>query len=105
MWNGGISNNLNIDLIDLGIGRIPVNSLSEAELLVDKIIHYASSSTGDWKNKICFVADDVDEAWEVSLITHADALAEKIDTTYDYFNIDIFLYILLAIYLYISQYI
>ena len=87
-WDGGLSVNTNTDLIDIGIGRIPVTNNNDAELFVDKIISYSMSSIGAWKNKICFVADDADAGWEVNLITHADALAEKIDTAYDYFNID-----------------
>lgn len=87
-WNGGLNNNINTDLIDIGIGRIPVVNAEDAELFVDKIINYNNSSIGSWKNKICFVADDADAGWEVNLITHADALAQKIDTTYDQFNID-----------------
>lgn len=95
-WNGGLNNSVNTDLIDLGIGRIPVQTLEQAESFVDKILLYDSNpnssffnpvSTGDWKNKICFVADDVDAAWEINLVAHADALAEKIDTTYNYFNL------------------
>ena len=96
LWNGGLNNSVNTDLVDIGIGRIPVQTLEEAESFVDKVLLYNSNpssssfnplSAGDWKNKICFVADDVDAAWEINLVTHADALAEKIDTTYNYFNL------------------
>ena len=88
-WDGGLHNSITTDLIDIGIGRIPVSNVNDAEMFVDKVLSYNSIfSRGDWKNKICFVADDADAAWEVNLITHADALAEKIDTTYSYFNVD-----------------
>jgi len=96
LWDGGLNNSVNTDLVDIGIGRIPVQTLEQAESFVDKILLYDSNpnsgffnpfSTGDWKNKICFVADDVDAAWEINLVAHADALAEKIDTTYSYFNL------------------
>ena len=88
-WEGGLNNSVNTDLLDIGIGRIPANTLSEAESFVDKILMYNSEvSIGEWKNKICFVADDVDAVWELNLVNHADALAQKIDTTYNYFNID-----------------
>ena len=87
-WNGGLDNSVNIDLIDIGIGRIPVTSINNAENFVDKILHYNSiSSIGEWKNNICFVADDADANWEQNLIIHADALAEKMDTLYPHFNI------------------
>jgi len=47
--------------IDLGIGRIPSSTSFEAELVVNKIRNYYSSETfGDWKNVVCFIADDED---------------------------------------------
>jgi hypothetical protein len=50
-------------LIDIGIGRFPVNTIEEAKIAVDKCLFYATNSEanmGDWRNKICFVADDGD---------------------------------------------
>jgi hypothetical protein len=63
------------DLADIGVGRIPVSTLSEADGIVNKIIAYSgygeqtvseyptatptlNASFGDWRNKIVFVADD-----------------------------------------------
>ena len=88
-WLGGLNNGVNLDLVDIGIGRIPAKTIEEAQSFVEKILLYNSVfSFGSWKNKICFVSDDIDAAWELNLITHADALAQKLDTTYSYFNID-----------------
>lgn len=50
-----------VGLIDIGIGRFPVNTEAEAKMAVDKCIFYATNSTvslGDWRNKLCFVADN-----------------------------------------------
>jgi len=50
-------------LIDIGIGRFPVNTNEQARIAVDKCIYYATNSRsnmGDWRNKLCFVADDGD---------------------------------------------
>jgi hypothetical protein len=49
--------------LDVGIGRLPVNSLDEAKAVVDKLIHYATApeSLGRWRNRLLFVADDGDE--------------------------------------------
>jgi hypothetical protein len=50
-------------LLDLGIGRLPVKTLEEAKIVVDKIINYKTNfkrGLGDWRNKIVFVADDQD---------------------------------------------
>ena len=45
--------------ICLGIGRFPVNTLTQAKNAVDKVISYIENSNpGPWKNKLCFVADD-----------------------------------------------
>jgi hypothetical protein len=47
------------DYIDLAIGRLPVQSLAEATIAVNKIIAYeASSDKSLWRNKITLVADD-----------------------------------------------
>ena len=84
----GSSNTLVDDLVDIGIGRLTVTNNQEAIDVVDKIINYATNSFGDWKNKVCFISDDVDEGWEESLLIHADALATKVDTNYSWVNID-----------------
>ena len=45
--------------ICLGIGRFPVNTITQAKNAVDKVVSYIENSKpGAWKNKLCFVADD-----------------------------------------------
>jgi hypothetical protein len=63
------------DLADIGVGRMPVSTLAEANGMVDKIISYSGygdqkiseypsitptlkSGFGDWRNRIVFIADD-----------------------------------------------
>jgi flagellar hook assembly protein FlgD len=58
--------------LDLGIGRFPVKTLAEAQTIVNKIYRYSSktdlvqnsnttiSNFSDWRNTVCFVADDED---------------------------------------------
>jgi len=50
------------DNMEIGVGRLPVKSAQEAKAVVDKLIHYASSTDcyGDWRAKYTFVADDGD---------------------------------------------
>lgn len=44
---------------DLAIGRIPANSIVEANVYIDKIDAYENGiNNGYWKNKMLFVADD-----------------------------------------------
>lgn len=45
--------------VSLALGRLPVNSAEEAEVVVDKIIAYETTAPyGDWRNRATFVADD-----------------------------------------------
>jgi len=49
--------------IQISIGRFPVHTLEDAKIMVDKSIHYAGNTLpvmGDWRNKVCFIADDED---------------------------------------------
>lgn len=63
-------------LIDLGIGRIPAKTADEAQVVVDKIVNYESSaSLGEWRNGICFIADDEDSNTHM---LQADQLAENL---------------------------
>ena len=51
------------ETVDIGIGRLPVKSTAEAEVIVSKIIHYDSpASFGKWRNQIALIADDGDNA-------------------------------------------
>ncbi|MDR2533528.1 MAG: type IX secretion system sortase PorU [Tannerellaceae bacterium] len=57
----------------LGIGRFPVRSEAEAEMIVDKVLRYMDNKDmGDWKNRFCFVADDGSAGDGYSLM-HADS--------------------------------
>ncbi|CAN5886201.1 type IX secretion system sortase PorU [soil metagenome] len=48
-------------LLDIGIGRLPAQTLEDARTLVQKIIRYdAPAAFGKWRNRITFVADDGD---------------------------------------------
>jgi hypothetical protein len=51
-------------LLDLGVGRFPVQTGEQADAAVNKVIHYSSGSDSvknDWRNIICFVADNGDD--------------------------------------------
>lgn len=80
------------DVIDIGIGRLPVTTVEEAQMAVDKIIHYDGNPEkvhGDWRNYIAFVADDGDGNVHMS---QADSLATIIDLEYrNYITDKIFL--------------
>lgn len=69
--------------LDLGIGRIPVKSITEATQMVDKIDRYLfdQNRLGPWRSKAILVADDADHAWEKEFAVVQDALAKRLDTT------------------------
>lgn len=48
--------------LEVGIGRLPVKTIDEAEDIVNKIIRYSTSDRtfGNWKNKVTYVVDDGD---------------------------------------------
>ncbi len=47
------------DVLDIGIGRLPVSSPQEASQAVNKIISYSENKYfGTWKNRLCFMSDD-----------------------------------------------
>ena len=76
------------DVVDIGIGRLPVRTALEAEQAVDKIIHYSTPSpeiSGDWQNVITFVADDEDMN---DHITQAEQMASGIETNAPDVNLD-----------------
>ncbi len=52
-----------IGVLDIGIGRFPVNTKEEAQDLIDKIQRYLTKGDphfGTWRTKICMIADDED---------------------------------------------
>ncbi|HVD97523.1 MAG TPA: type IX secretion system sortase PorU [Cytophagaceae bacterium] len=75
------------DLMDIGVGRIPVKNSSEASVAVDKLSYYSASQTclGKWRNEITFVSDDGDGNLHIG---DANSLATLIDTTYQLYNVN-----------------
>lgn len=71
--------------MDIGVGRLPVKTLSEAKTVVDKIIAYDTDTklAGPWRKNIAFIADDGDFNIHQS---QADQLAEAIEASQAFFN-------------------
>lgn len=47
--------------LDIGVGRLPVRTLTEAQQVVDKLIRYQTATDDpEWRRRITFVADDGD---------------------------------------------
>jgi hypothetical protein len=73
--------------IDIAIGRLPVETASEANQVVEKIIRYdlAPQAYGDWRLRTVFLADDEDLNLHVN---DADALAESLQAWVPELNLD-----------------
>ena len=75
------------ETMDIGVGRLPVKTQSEAKLVLDKILNYTSTATfGDWRNVLTFVGDDAEDV--TSHQTQTDYLANVCDTLVPNYNID-----------------
>ena len=48
--------------LEIGIGRLPAKTKTEARVFVDKIIRYGTGQGGlcNWRNNVYFIADDGD---------------------------------------------
>jgi hypothetical protein len=73
-------------LLDIGIGRLPVSTIEEAEIVVNKIISYNEPTlAGTWRNEICFIGDDEDGNLHMR---QADELATKVGELHPGFKIN-----------------
>ncbi len=72
--------------LDIGVGRFPVKTTTEAQLMFDKIKHYYNNSTmGDWRNMLCFIGDDEDSNQHMD---QANSLANQVTDNYPQYNVD-----------------
>jgi hypothetical protein len=76
--------------LDIGVGRIPVKSIREARIVVDKLIDYDKNANrfGSWRKDIVFVADDgsTSDNWTSIHQAQANSLAETIEIEKENFN-------------------
>ncbi len=73
-------------LLDVSVGRFTVQTLAQANAVVNKIINYKSiNSYGNWRNLMTFVADDGDQDTHIN---QADSYAATIAATHPEINID-----------------
>ena len=74
--------------LDIGIGRLIVNSAQEANEHVAKIKSYVNSETfGDWRNQLCFIADDFGEDGFIHT-SQTEDLTNYVEKNYSTFNIE-----------------
>lgn len=71
--------------LDLAIGRIPAETASEAETMVQNIIGYASpENVGSWHNQFALIADDEDSNLH---FTDAEELMDTLEMIAPYLNL------------------
>jgi hypothetical protein len=71
-------------MLDIGIGRLPVNTVDEAQTVVNKITNYNSAEKGDWQTMICFIGDDEDNNTHVR---DANLLATQVENSYPQYRV------------------
>jgi hypothetical protein len=80
-WNEDYSGN---HTLDIGVGRLPVKSIAEAEAVVNKLMRYNTQrSRGKWRQKIAFIADDGDGNLHQQDADNLSKLIAKTTATYD----------------------
>ncbi|MEI8085367.1 MAG: type IX secretion system sortase PorU [Paludibacter sp.] len=73
-------------LMDIGIGRLPVTNVQQATDVVNKTIGYMNNtSKGNWKNQICFLADDGDGALHMK---QADSIAVSVTRLFPSYEVN-----------------
>ncbi|MEI6456773.1 MAG: type IX secretion system sortase PorU [bacterium] len=74
--------------IEIGIGRFPVSTTEQAQLMIDKIEHYSSHADSvmtDWRNTITFVADDENDNLHLQQAQESSGIVAK---KYPVFNVN-----------------
>jgi hypothetical protein len=75
-------------LLDIGIGRLPVDNSDEASAILTKINNYLNVKYwGTWQNTLCFIADEY-SGDSNGFVTHADSVARNVGKNYPFLNIN-----------------
>lgn len=75
--------NVLVEQMDISVGRFPVKTKAEAATVVDKTIAYMNDTyKGQWKTKLCFLADDGDSNSHVSEADSVSCKFQQNDTNY-----------------------
>ena len=83
---GTMSSNHTVDVVS---SRIPVSTIAEASIVVDKILsYYSKEAIGDWRNTITLLADDIDVTGEQVIEEGVESIADEITSNKPIFNIN-----------------
>ena len=87
LMDSGEGNNA-VGTLDIGVGRLSVSTMDQAFHACEKIFSYCGKRDavyGDWRNKLCFIADDQNNNMHIK---QAEKLTEIIDTSYLNYNLN-----------------
>jgi len=74
--------------LDVAVGRMPVNTIQEANAMVKKIEEYLDKeNAGRWKNTYTALADDVDTPSDESLQIALNQMVDELVQNKPYFNV------------------
>ena len=72
--------------IDIAIGRIPADNITQAAIATQKIRNYLSADAqGDWRNQLTFIADDEDGNIHIN---DCDGFTKDVARDFPVYNID-----------------
>lgn len=80
------------NVLDIGVGRIPVTSATDADAVVEKIKNYMlDANRGVWQNNVTFIADDLiggsSSTADNTFIKDAETFSKYIETNYPDFTV------------------
>lgn len=80
-----------VNTLDVAIGRLPIESVEQAQQIVDKIINYATNPDpeyfGDWRNRIVLVADHKEGEGNTH-VRQANGYTSQINSANPCYNVD-----------------
>ena len=80
LLDDGEGASLQLDKVDIGVGRFPVTTAVQAREVVDKVAAYMSNAhAGAWKNTILMLGDDGDSYRHM---TDAESVAQMLESEY-----------------------
>lgn len=77
--------------VKIGIGRFPIRTVKQATEAVEKVITYMNNKeTGNWKNNLCFMADDgnTTDGFSLEHVKQADEIARDIESKHPEFLVN-----------------
>lgn len=75
--------------LNVVVGRISARNSTEITNYFEKIVAYKSKAAlGSWRNRLSFIADDIDEGWEREFTLESEDYADYIQRTYPYLRVN-----------------